>query len=381
MKIFVILLLPVLLASCATVPVGQRSEYFFNDHLFTAPSERIAADDVFGLSNEMRHYLGAEIADQLRLKGPQQGLIDALYNQNQLKVEYDTAKTRNAAQTFRERAGNCLSLVIMTAALARELGMQVQFQSVAVDESWSRSGGLYFSIGHVNLTVGKPNSTIRVKYDNNAQITIDFLPRGETRGQRSWPITRETVIAMYMNNRAAETLAQGQVNEAYWWAREAILQDPGFLSTYNTLGVIYRRNGNLPQAETALNYALQYEADSPKVLSNLALVLNDQGRTAEAKLLSARVEKLQPYPPFHFFNQGEAAMQAKDFKAARDLFAKEVARDAYNHEFHFMLAAAYSQLGEFKLSHKHLAISLDFSNTRKEHDLYAVKLDRLKAYK
>ena len=381
MKTFVILLSLVLLGSCATAPVRPQIEYLFNDHLFKAPAARIHSDDVFALNNEMKYYLSTEIADQLRISGPQRGLVDALYSRRQLKVEYDSGTTRNAAQTFRERAGNCLSLVIMTAALARELGMQVQFQSVAVDESWGRSGGLYFSIGHVNLTVGKPNSTIRVKYDNNAQITIDFLPRGETRGQRSWPITRETVIAMYMNNRAAETLAQGQVNEAYWWAREAILQDPGFLSTYNTLGVIYRRNGNLPQAETALNYALQYEADSPKVLSNLALVLNDQGRTAEAKLLSARVEKLQPYPPFHFFNQGEAAMQAKDFKAARDLFAKEVARDAYNHEFHFMLAAAYSQLGEFKLSHKHLAIALDFSNTRKEHDLYAVKLDRLKAYK
>ena len=381
MKTFAILLLVVMLTSCATAPVEPRPEYLFSDHLFTAPSDRVNADDVFSLSNEMRNYLSIEIADQLRINGPQRGLVDALYSRSQLRVEYDSGTTRNAAQTFRERAGNCLSLVIMTAALARELDMQVQFQSVAVDESWSRSGGLYFSIGHVNLTVGKPNSTIRVKYDDNAQITIDFLPRGETRGQRSWPITRETVIAMYMNNRAAETLAHGQVNEAYWWVREAILQDPSFLSTYNTLGVIYRRNGNLPQAETALNYALRYEADSPKVLSNLALVLNDQGRTAEAKLLFARVEKLQPYPPFYFFNQGQAAMQAKDFKAARDLFAKEVARDGYNHEFHFLLAAAYSQLGEFKLSRKHLALALDLSNTRKEHDLYAAKLDRLKAYK
>jgi Tfp pilus assembly protein PilF len=380
MKACAILLLAVMVASCATAPVGPRPEHLFSDPLFTAPSERINAEDVFALSDEMRHYLSTEIADQLRIKGLRQGLIDALYSKNLLKVEYDS-RTRNAAQTFGERAGNCLSLVIMTGALARELGMPVGFQSVVADETWTRSGDLYFSSGHVNLTVGKRQTNIRSGYDENAQITIDFVPPEETRGQRSWPLARETVIAMYMNNRAAEALARGQVNDAYWWVREAITQDPNFLSSYNTLGVIYRRHGNPAEAERALNHALQREPENVLVMSNLAMVLNDLGRIAEAKVLTAKVERRQPYPPFYFFNLGQAAMQAKNFKAARDLFAREVARDGYSHEFHFWLAAAYSGLGEFELSRKHLAIAMEFSSTRKEHDLYAAKLDRLKAYK
>jgi Tfp pilus assembly protein PilF len=381
MKTFAILLLAAMVTSCAIAPVGPRSEQLFNDQLFAAPSERIDADDVFALNNEMRHYLTTEIAGQLRAKGPQQGLIDALYSKNQLKVEYDSVKTRNAAQTFGDRAGNCLSLVIMTAALAKELGMPVRFQSVVVDETWSRSGGLYFSIGHVNLTIGKRYNDIRTQYDDNAMITIDFVPPGETRGQRAWPIAQETVIAMYMNNRAAEVLARGQVNDAYWWAREAILQDRTFVSSYNTLGVVYRHHGNLAQAEKVLSHALQHQPENIQVMSNLATVLNDQGRLAEAKVLTAKVEQRQPYPPFHFFNLGQKAMEAGDFRAARDFFTREVARDAYNHEFHFWLAAAYSGLGEFKLSRRHLAIAIEFSTTRKEHELYAAKLDRLNAHK
>ena len=381
MKTCAILLLSVLVASCATAPVGPRPEHLFNDQLFSAPSERINADDVFALSNEMRHYLSTEIADQLRIKGLQQGLIDALYSKNLLKIEYDSARTRNAAQTFGERTGNCLSLVIMTAALARELGMPVGFQSVVVDETWTRSGDLYFSVGHVNLTVGKRQTNIRSSYDENALITIDFVPPDATRAQRSWPIARETVIAMYMNNRAAEALARGQVNDAYWWVREAITQDPNSLSSYNTLGVVYRRHGNLIEAEKVLNHALQREPENVLVMSNLAIVLNDQGRIAEAKVLTTRVEQIQPYPAFYFFNLGQTAMQAKDFKTARDLFARELARDAYNHEFHFWLAAAYSALGEFELSRRQLALAMDFSTTRNEHDLYAAKLDRLKTYK
>ena len=50
--------------------------------------------------------------------------------------------TRNAAEAFDARSGNCLSLVIMTAAFAKELGLPVRYQNVFVDEAWSRSGDL-----------------------------------------------------------------------------------------------------------------------------------------------------------------------------------------------------------------------------------------------
>src|SRR5207253_2928566 len=82
-----------------------RSEALFRDHLFAAASERISADDVFALSDDMKHYLSTEIAGQLRAKGPQRGLIDALYDKTQLKLEYDSEMTRNASQTFAARAG------------------------------------------------------------------------------------------------------------------------------------------------------------------------------------------------------------------------------------------------------------------------------------
>jgi len=381
MKLSAMLLLAVMVASCAAAPVAPPPGYLFKDQLFTAPSEGINADDVFAVSEEMRHYLRTEIADQLRIKGPQQGLIDAIYSRDLLKVEYDSARTRNAAQTFHERTGNCLSLVIMTAALAKELGLPVGFHNVVVDEMWARSGDLYFSVGHVNLTVGKRQSNLLSRNDDNALITIDFVPQGDTRGQRSRPLARETVVAMYMNNRAAEALAREQVSDAYWWARAAITQDPKFVSSYNTLGVVYRRHANLSEAEKVLNHALEREPDNVHVMSNLAMVLTDEGRSAEAQVLSAKVRQREPYPPFYFFDLGQTAMGAKDFKSARDFFAKEVARDAYNHEFHFWLAAAYSGLGEVALSRRHLAIAMEFSNTRKEHDLYAAKLARLNANK
>ena len=372
-------LLPLLLAACASTQIVPHPGHLFDDKLFSPPSERISADDIFAVSDAMKRYLKVDIASQLQAKGTQQGLIDALNSKSQLKVQYDSATTRNAAQTFADRAGNCLSLVIMTAALAKELGMSVHFQSVFVEENWSRSGGMYFTIGHVNLTVGKRYHDIKSRIDDNVMITIDFNPPLENKSYHTWAISEQTVMAMYMNNRSAEALARGQINDAYWWVREAIKQDPGFLSAYNTLGVVYRRSGNAGAAEQALNYALARDPSNTQIMSNLAMVLSDEGRTVESKVLTDKVERVQPYAPFHFFTVGLDAMQAGDFKTARDMFQRELARDPYNHEFHFWLAAAFARLGDVPQSKRHLGIAMDFSTTRKEHDLYAAKLDRLKA--
>jgi tetratricopeptide (TPR) repeat protein len=247
---------------------------------------------------------------------------------------------------------------------------------VLVEDAWSRSGDLYFSSAHVNLTLGGSQFNRVLDYAD-AETTIDFLPPGDMRGRRVRVIGEDTILAMFMNNRAAEWLSRGRLDDAYAWARKAIEVDPKFLASYNTLGVIYRHHRNLQHAETTLRYVLDVEPGNTDVMSNLALVLNDEGRQSEADSLMAKVKELQPYPPFYFFNLGMAAMQRGDYKDARDLFARELDRDAYYHEFHFWIAAAYLGLGEIAEAKSHLALAMENSATRKDHALYAAKLDRL----
>jgi Tfp pilus assembly protein PilF len=378
MKIWPVLLLSMLLAACATPGVAPLDDRLFNDRFFAVPSERIDARDVFAMSAEMKHFLATDMVEPLRTKGTQKGMIDALYNKDLLKLAYDSSTTRNAAETFEARSGNCLSLVIMTGAFAKQLGLTVRFQTVYVDETVSRSGDLYFYIGHVNLTVGRRQSDLRLGA-SDTDLTIDFLPQNELRGLRARVISEETIIAMYMNNRAAESLARGHIDDAYWWAREAIREDPRFLSSYNTLGVIYRRHGNLREAEAALAYAIEREPANVQVMSNLVPVLKDLGRVAESKALAAKLASIEPDPPFSYYDRGLVALRAGDYRTARDLFLKEIARAAYYHEFHFWLAVAYMNLGEAELARKHLVIAMETSATRNDHDLYAAKLDRLQS--
>src|SRR5258706_3890813 len=196
MRSWVSLLSCMLLVACAEMPAAPpQPELLFHDRLFGAPTERIDPDDVFALREPMRRYLSTEIAGHLRSKRRQQALADALYQRQQLKLEYDATTTRNAARAFEARAGNCLSLVIMTAAFAKELGLRVEYQSAFLEETWSRSGDLYLRSGHVNLTLGPRMRDLHTGVDTRL-TTIDSLPPEEGRGLRTRAAAEATGAAM-----------------------------------------------------------------------------------------------------------------------------------------------------------------------------------------
>ena len=365
------------LAGCAAVPPASESDPLFADALFAAPSEPVDASRVFAASEAMRRYIAEEIGDLPGSKGRQQALMDALRSKAKLKLEYDAAYTRNAAEAFDARTGNCLSLVIMTASLAREMGIAVRFQSVFVEETWSRQGDLYFSIGHVNLALGGRPPKLGTRIDDGEQLIVDFLPPPDLKGLNWRVVDDRTILAMYMNNRAAESVAGGRLDDAYWFAREAIRQDPAFVVAQNTLGVIYQRRGHLDHAARVLERALDSEPRNTRILTNLANVYEAQGRRALAQALQERLARLEPDPPFAFFNPGLAAAREGDWHRARELFAREVERAPYYHEFHFWLAVALANLGEPEGARRHLALAMENSTTRRDHDLYAAKLQRI----
>ena len=364
------------LAACAAAPPASLPP-IFNDSDF-APAAAIDAGQVFALSDAMRQYVQTDVRHAARDGNPRVALYEALYDKSRLKLEYDAAMTRNARETFEARSGNCLSLVIMTAALAHEMGLQVRYQEVLGEESWSRSGDMYFVAGHVNLVLGQRLGDNPNNYDAKGMMVIDFLPSGDVAGYRTREISEATVLAMYMNNRAAETMSKGQLDQAYWWARAALLQDPSFSGAYNTLGVIQFRHGDLAQARRTLAHALMRTPDNTVLLSNLAQALEASGLPDEALPLRRRLLALQPQPPFHYFNLGKAAMQQNDYVQAIRLFSREIARDPYYHEFHFWLAQAYARLGQLAQADRQLELAMDNSTTRSEHGLYAAKLQRLR---
>jgi tetratricopeptide (TPR) repeat protein len=372
------LLICLWLASCALAPPASAPQPPWRDSAFGPPSERIDPTAVFAMSEAMQQYLRTQILPRARSMGRQQALADALARRRLLRLEYDAEMTRNAAQAFDARAGNCLSLVVMAAAFAKAMDLKVEYRSAWLEETWSRQGDLLFRSGHVNLTLG-PRFGDTTGRGDTTTVTIDFLPSNELRGLRTRTVDEPTLVAMFMNNRAAEALAQGRLDDAYAWSRAAIGQAPAFLSAHNTLGVVYLRRGETAAAEQVFRGVLAREAENTRAMSNLVQALTRSGQAAEAAAVQARLAALEPHPPFHFFQLGRAAMERHDYAAARDWFAKEVARADDRPEFHYWLALAHFRLGETERARRHLARAHEHGTTRQERALYAAKLEWLRA--
>jgi Tfp pilus assembly protein PilF len=327
----------------------------------------------------MRRFVAGQIVPQTRHEDPRQALLDAL--RGKLRIDYDSETTRTASQTFAAREGNCLSLVIMAAALARQLGIRVTYQEVYDFDTWSRDAGFAILSQHVNLVLGPraqgPSATLFP--DEPAPMIVDFLPPRQVADAASRPIAEQTVVAMYLNNRAAEIMVGGNVDGAYWFARAALEADPGFANAANTLGVIYLERHHPAQAEHAMRYALQREPDNVSAMSNLSRLLAAEGRSAEARVLAERLARIQRHPPFYFYDRGMAAMRAGQFEQAAGLFEKSLAQRPYDVPSHFELAIAEAHLGDMRRARRELESAETNSTTRESRAIYAAKLRHLAA--
>ena len=367
------------LAGCADVPIARTGDVtpLFRNALFKPPAMPVDSRAIFAVDASMRRFLAEEIIPQARRQDPRKTLFDALTGK--LSIDYDSEMTRTASQAFAAREGNCLSLVIMASALAKQLGIQVTYQEVYYVDTWSRDAGFAILSQHVNLLLGPRAPSLRLFPSGATPMIVDFLPPRQMADAVSRTVSEETVVAMYMNNRATEMMVGGDIDRAYWFARAALEADPGFANAANTLGVIYLQRHQLALAKRAMRYALQREPDNTASLSNLSRILAEEGRTTEAQLLTKRLAKIQRHPPFYFYDRGVKAMQVGQFKEAARLFEKSLSQHPYDVQSHFELAIAASHLGDMRRARRELELAEMHSTSPESRAIYSAKLQHLKS--
>ncbi|GAA5191681.1 tetratricopeptide repeat protein [Ferrimonas gelatinilytica] len=359
-----------LLTGCATsVPVAPPA--LWHDEGFDPTVSVPRPQQVFERSPAMNQL----VQTLARSHNPQQALADYLFEEGRL--EYDSRWTRNAAETFAAGAGNCMSLVLMTTALADALDLQVQYQLVEAPPVWDRQGGLYLINGHVNLRLTPRRKADRILLSSNA-TTIDFLPGNQLRGYDIRVLSTSELLARYYNNMAAEAMVAEERDRAYALLKMAHQQHPDYAAVWNTLGVLYRRHGMEREAEQVYRYAIQLPESELDALHNLAILLASQGRLQEWQAVHARLELKRIRNPYYYFDMGEQALQAGEFDDAVRMFQRALALAEYRHEFHFGLSRAYYRNGQRRLSERHLkeAEKLAPSDQKKRYQQKLVALRR-----
>lgn len=305
---------------CATnPPVGPAPEPRPLPEPWSGQLARVAdppsAAEILGLTPEMHAYLDEHV-DPGRLKPMVvRSLTRMMLHPGLLGIDYDARRTGTAAETFRSRVGNCLSLSILFVAMAREAGIDARFQQVEVMPQWDLRGNVLFAARHVN---------VYGRLSGYGDYVMDFYPyRDEPRGIRGL-LTDDEAIGQFYNNLGAARLASGDYAGAWVYLLAAVRQAPRWSDGWSNLGLLYQRVGDRDSAEEMLRYAIALEPDNASAINNLAVLLHRRGRQAEAEAWLARVQRVRERNPYYHYSLARQAEEAGDIHGALRHLARAI---------------------------------------------------------
>jgi len=339
----------IVLAGCAAAPRAPlpahllwRDQAFDYDAALVSVSKR----DLFQLEAELvskLHDPGIQNSSaQYRLHH----LVSLLFGPETKGFPYSGGHSTVAAETWRRKNGDCLSLTVLTYSLAKSLGMSVQMQEVRVPEIFERRGSVEFLNRHVNVLV-RDIGMLHFKDGSMraGNVIIDFEPQIGSR-REGLALSDDGILSRFYNNIAAEYLAQGDPTRAYAHFKAAILADPGYSPSYSNLAQLYERRGLLQNAEQLLLHAVALNEDADIALRSLHQLLVSQGRESEASKYTEILRARQDKDPYYWLGVGLDHLQRGNNKKAVSALEHAQALTSGFQEVHRYLAIAYWRAGK-----------------------------------
>lgn len=354
-------------------PLQVLQDGAFPEHaLFPVENEQ----EVFELDDEAKAFVSRTVNPIMDPIDRMESLVEKIFDRSDLNLLYMGNANTTAADTFHNRAANCLSLSIMAYSMAKEAGFSVRFQDIKIPEYWTRRDGYSLLNGHINLKiVPKPNSNIIHLIEKGFEV--DFDPQGTRNIFPKSFVKKETVLAMFYNNKGADALVANSYTKAYAYFRAAINTAPDFDSSYVNLGFLYRLTEKYEYAENSYLKALALDDDNLTAWENLAYLYDHTNRPEKAALIMARVERNREDNPFYHYILGEQEFDRDNYNGALAHFRNALRLDKSRHEIFYGLAKTYYQLGDMNSSARYFRKAKQRSRTNQDQERYQGKLDLL----
>jgi tetratricopeptide (TPR) repeat protein len=363
------------LANQATIVQEKIALPSLNTTMFTAvlvPTEL----EVFQLSEQqkndfVRYYQNTQNQDipgNIRLFQYLEGFLDDFGFRG---------ATLNASEALALKTGNCLTLAIITKALADLVGLEIAFQRVHSAPVYARNSKLMTLSSHVRTYIYDPSyaPSPDVIVIRRRSIIIDYFPsKSDVAGER---VSEADFIAMYYQNIAAEALLNGKLDYAHAALQKGLSFNSFNTETLNSLAVTFNRAGEHKQAEILYQFMLDNSFASGNVLSNYVALLQSQGRDSEVAELTQEVDAINVDNPYIWIDLAEQAFAENRYTLANKYYKKAEDIAPYLHEGQFGLAKSYYQLGRLNLAEKALTRAIELTYTTADRRLYKAKLHTL----
>jgi Flp pilus assembly protein TadD len=382
---FIVFGLLLQLTACSSAPPTPITAptHLLSHHAFQRVDTPIETpEQIFYLPHEVIQDVRHKVLRYPQAAEQQQALLKYIFqDENRDILEYLNEATLTATETLQQRVANCLSLTILAASLAEQVGFMVDFRDVVVPEYWiSRSGSSLLN-GHINLKLTPRLLT----YSNQALLyqtqsyLIDF-DRGTSQVQPlAKSVSKEVVIALFYNNKAADAMLADQDDLAFKYLQAALQQAPLKAELWNNLAVLYRKKQLFQPAEQLYLYSLQLEPENNNTWSNLALLYERTNRVAEAKVLQEKIARRRLQNPYYFVMLGHEALLQGQQQQAVQAFRRALQLQPKTAEAQFGLAQSYLALGDYSQAVKYLRAAGQNTVDKALQRRYHSKLEMLNA--
>jgi Flp pilus assembly protein TadD len=229
----------------------------------------------------------------------------AFFDPGEFEFEYDVVKTLTAEEAFAARHGNCMSFTSLFIALSRSLGMPTFLVSVKRQPEVIKDEGLVVVNRHVVAGFRSPSKV----------HLFDFYVTNTS------PHTSQRVLddleasAIYHTNIGGAAIRDGDLEEAVRNLEIAVVLAPRWAPAWVNLGVARARLDKTEEAFAAFQRALEVEPGNSSAFVNLAKIYREQGRIAEADT-AMRAAAESTRNPFTLIAMADAEMARGNLEEA-----------------------------------------------------------------
>ncbi len=292
------------------------------------------------------------------------------------QFEY-SEQTLTAQQIVDAKGGNCLSLTLLTTALAELAGLKVSYDLLDYYPSYSLDNNFLISADHMRAVLYAPQRS----GDNGpgylgSRITIDYF---STQGMRyTENVSSEYQLSLYYSNRAAELLVDNKDAAAFAFAKQALKMYANNASALNTMAIVHRRMGESEVAEAIYQIALERVPSQQALFyGNYVSLLERQGRATDLARVKKAYELVQQQHPVEWIRAGKKAHAEGDYELADRLYAKALLIAPDLHGVRLLRAQAKVAAGNTDEAKRELQIAIRSSTDQEQNGRYQRKLAKL----
>ncbi len=372
------------LGGCATSiepvrPLDSAMPVFSDSRLFGMRPDIVAPDELHTLTPAQQTEFLAYFNQASLAEVPP---YRRLYRYLESKVggfQYQ-GDTLTAAETLAQNRGNCLSLAMVTTALAQLAGVRIGYQLMEDQPVFEYQGNVVRKGVHVSSIVYNPEwlaaGDAAAQPDRSRGYRIDYFP--SLRGRFVANLSYSEYMALYYANVASDAILAQDYDTAYWYLQEALGQDPDHASSLNMLAVVYGRVGDTTTAEQIYRYGITHAQDKLSLLKNYHLLLTNQGRDVEAAQIQAQLEFMEDPSPYHWLQLARESQKAGDWESAIRYYRRAITLGPYMDEAHLGLAQSYYGAGRLRSAERSLMDAAELANRASVRNLYEAKLATLR---